>query len=259
VKKTMIMIHGMWGGPWVWENYRQKFEADGYYCNAITLPFHGMNSGEIPNRDLGTTSLLDYAMMIEDETRKLDSKPVMIGHSMGGLLAQMLGARGLAKALVLISPAAPAGILSVTPSVIRSFGNILSSWGFWRKPVRQTFAEAVYSTLHLLPPKEQDQVYNRFVDESGRTVFEMGFWMLDRRGASRVDTSKVNCPVLLLAGKEDRMTPLSVVRKVARKYRRVVTYQEYDHHAHWMLGEPGWEEVAGFILNWLGNLQPENQ
>jgi len=80
-----------------------------------------MNPKAKPDDRLGTTSLLDYAEDIENEIRKLDAKPIIMGHSMGGLLAQILGSRGLARALVLLTPAAPAGIRSLTPSVMRSF------------------------------------------------------------------------------------------------------------------------------------------
>ncbi len=114
----------------------------------------------MPDACLGTTSLLDYAEVLDGEIKQLRDKPIVMGHSMGGLLAQMLGARGLAEALVLLTPASPAGIVAITPSVIRSFWSIQTKWGWWRKPTRQTFAEAAYSLLHLLPETEQKQAYD---------------------------------------------------------------------------------------------------
>jgi len=249
--ETIVMIHGMWGGAWYWANYREAFESAGYRCVAVTLPYHDMDPRDVPNPQLGTTSLLEYADAIEQEVRRLGEIPILIGHSMGGLLAQMLAARGLAKALVLLTPASPSGIFALTPSVVRSFGSILTTWGGWRKPMRQTFSEAVYSILHLLPRNEQVEVYERFVYESGRAACEIGFWMLDPRGASRVDESKITCPVLVVAGAQDRITPKYVVHKVARKYRTVATYKEFDDHAHWVVGEPGWEEVVMYTLGWL--------
>jgi len=254
---TVFMIHGMWSGPWCWENYRSVFEPAGYRCVATTLPFHEMDPRGIPDPRLGTTSLLDYAGALERQIRQLPEKPVVMGHSMGGLLAQMLGARALAKALVLLTPAAPAGIAAVTPSVIRGFWSIQTRWGWWRKPTRQTFAEAAYSLLHLLPEAQQRQAYDRFVFDSGRATFEIGYWLLDMRGAARVDAAKVTCPVLVVGGTRDRMTPASVVRKVARRYGTVSTYREFVNHAHWVLGEPGWEEVAGYALAWLSSLRGE--
>lgn len=251
VNETVVMIHGMWGGPWHWANYRQVFEPAGYRCVAVTLPYHDMEPHGIPDPRLGTASLLDYAAAIEREIRQLGVKPILMGHSLGGLLAQMLGARGLAKALVLLAPAAPAGIWPITPTVIRSFWRIVTTGGFRGKPVRPTFADAAYGLLHLLPQVEQKRLYDRFVYESGRAIFETGFWVLDSKRAASVDASKINCPALVLAGAQDRVTPASVVCKVARRYGDAVTYREYENHAHWLLGEPGWEEVAEGALAWI--------
>ena len=248
---TIFMIHGMWGAPWYWENYRRIFESEGYLCVATTLPYHNMDPRGVPDPRLGTASLLDYADALERELAQLGDKPIVMGHSMGALLAQILGARGMANALVLLTPASPAGIVALTPSVIRSFWSIQTTWGFWKKPMRQTFAEAAYSMLHLLPEKEQKETFNKFVYESGRAAFEIGYWLFDARGASRVDESKVSCPVLVVAGAQDRITPTSVVRRVARKYKAVSTYKEFENHAHWVVAEPRWQEVAGYVVGWL--------
>lgn len=256
---TILMIHGMWGGPWYWENYRRVFEAHGYRCTATTLPYHDMDPQGVPDSRLGKASLLDYAAALEREIRQLDAKPIVMGHSMGGLLAQMLGARGLAQSLVLLTPASPSGILALKPSVIRSFWSVMTKWGFWRKPMRQTFGEAVYSMLHLLPEDEQKEAYANFVYESGRAAFEIGYWLFDAQSASKVDDAKVTCPVLVVAGAQDRITPASVVRKVAQKYKAVSTYKEFENHAHWIVAEPRWQEVAEYIIGWLNGEGAENQ
>jgi pimeloyl-ACP methyl ester carboxylesterase len=117
--------------------------------------------------------------------------------------------------------------------------------------MRIPFCDAVYSVLHLLPENEQHETYDKFVYESGRTLFEIGYWPLDSRKASGVDESKVTCPVLVVAGSLDRITPASVVRQVAKKYSAVSTYKEFANHAHWVLGEPHWQEVAEYVGDWL--------
>jgi len=248
---TIFMIHGMWGGPWYWEKYRGVFEAQGYRCVATTLPYHDMDPRAMPDPRLGTTSLLDYASALEQEVKRLDTKPILMGHSMGGLLSLMLGARGLAKALVMLTPAPPAGIFVLRPSVIRSFWSMQTKWGFWRKPMRQTFGEAVYSMLHLMPEAEQKEAYGNFVYESGRAASEIGYWFLDPRSASRVDASAVTCPMLVVAGAEDRIVPAPVVRQIAKKFGAVSTYREFAHHAHWVVTEPGWQDVAEYVGGWL--------
>jgi pimeloyl-ACP methyl ester carboxylesterase len=249
--ETIMMIHGMWGGGWYWENYQKFFEEKGYSCLTPTLRFHDMDPKETPDPRLGTTSMLDYAEDLEKEIGKLDSPPILMGHSMGGLLAQILGSRGLARSLVLLTTASPHGVMALRPSVIRSFWSGFSRYGFWKKPMRQTFNEAVYSVMHLLTAEEQKELYAKYVYESGRAACEIGFWLFDSRRAARVDESKVTCPVLVIAGAQDRITPPSVVRKVADKYRGVSTYKEFANHAHWVVGEPGWQEIAEYILSWL--------
>ena len=256
MSETIFLIHGMWGGPWYWENYKRIFERQGYSCIATTLPFHDMAPDDVPDPRLGTCSLLDYAATVEQKIRRIGLKPIIIGHSMGGLLAQILGSRGLAKALVLLTPSSPAGIMCLKFSVMKSFWSAQTRWGFWRKPMRQTFDEATYSMLHLCPVTDQKEIYDRFVYESGRAAFETGYWFFDRQGASRVDESKVTCPMLVIAGAEDRITPASVVRRVAKKYQAVATYREFDNHAHWVVAEPGWQEIAEYVTAWMEQVVP---
>ncbi|MCK4911202.1 MAG: alpha/beta hydrolase [Thermodesulfovibrionales bacterium] len=251
MSKTIFMIHGMWGGPWNWENYKGFFEEKGYNCVVPTLRHHDAGFDDKPHPDLGTTSILDYAADLEEEIKQLGEMPIIMGHSMGGLLAQMLTARGLAKTAVFITPASPRGIMSITPSALWSFKSAFLRWGFWRKPYRQSFKEAVYSMMHLIDKDQQKECFGRFCHESGRAACEIGFWLLDPKKASEVDESHVTCPVLVVAGAEDRITPASTVRKVAGKYADVSTYMEMEGHAHWIMGEPGWQDVADEVATWL--------
>jgi len=249
--ETIVMIHGMWGSGWYWENFKGFFESKGYRCVIPTLRFHDMDPKGIPDPRLGTTSLLDYAEDLEKLIRELEGTPILMGHSMGGLLAQILSSRGLAKALVLLTPASPHGIIALKPSVIKSFWSGLTTWGFWRKPLRQTFAEAAYSMLNLMPFESQKSIYNKFVFESGRAASEIGFWIFDSKKAARVDESKVTCPVLIVAGEKDRIVPVSVTRKIAEKYKKVSTYKEFPDHSHWVVGELGWQQIAEYVVAWL--------
>ena len=247
--RTIILIHGMWSSGEYWGNYQEVLTERGYSCHAVTLRHHGGDPAAPPHPALGTTSLLDYAADLEAELRQMPEPPILIGHSMGGLLAQMMAARGLARAIVLLTPASPAGIIAIRLSVIRSFSSALIRWAFWRKAHRQTFDEAVYSMLHLLPESERRTVYDSFGYESGRAAAEIGFWLFDRRRASRVDPAALTCPVLVIAGKEDRLTPAPVTRKVAQRYQ--ARYEELPGHAHLVVGEPGWEDVVTLAANWL--------
>jgi pimeloyl-ACP methyl ester carboxylesterase len=254
MSEHIMMIHGMWCGDWVWDNYKKFFESKGYRCITPTLRYHDNKYRQAPDNRIGTTSLLDYAEDLENEIYKLDQKPILMGHSMGGLIAQMLGSRGLSKALVLLTPASPKGIIALRFSVMKSFWSATTKPGFWRKPMLQTFDEAVYSMMQLLPNEEQKNVYERLVPESGRAAFEIGYWPLDRRSASKVDSAKITCPTLVIAGGHDKITPPSVVHKVADKYSAATTFKEFPDHAHWVIGEPGWKDVAEYSSDWLNQV-----
>ncbi len=252
MSETIIMIHGMWSGGWVWDKYKGFFENKGFICVTPTLKHHDMDPKDEPNPEIGKLSILDFAADLEKLINKFDAPPILIGHSMGGLLAQILAGRGLAEALILLSPASPHGIMALTPSVIKSFWGIMTKWGFWKKPIRQTFKEAAYSSLGRMTPEMQKEVFHKFVYESGRAASEIGFWYLDPKQATKVDESMVTCPVYVAGGKEDKITPSSVTRKVADKY--AATYKEYDSHAHWSIEEPGWEKIAADTSIWLDKI-----
>lgn len=249
MSKTLFMIHGMWGGGWYWDKFQGYFQERGYRCLTPYLRHHDIAPGDPPPEGLGRTRLLDYAADLEAEIRRLGEAPVLMGHSMGGLLAQMLAGRELAAAAVLLTPAAPAGVLAITGSVLKSFQEVLLRWGFWKKPHRISYEKAVYAMMEKLPEAERRYVYGRGVWESGRAATEIGLWFAGVRGA-QVDPSTVHCPLLVVAGSEDRITPPSVVRKVARRYPHSV-YLELGGHAHWVLREPGWEKAAAYVHRWL--------
>lgn len=251
MSKTIFMIHGMWGGGWYWDKFQAFFENKGYHCIAPYLRHHDIKPDDPPPPGLGKTSLLDYAEDLELEIKRLDEKPIIIGHSMGGLLAQILASRGLAKAVVLVTPASPAGVVAITWSVLKSFSEVLLKWGFWKKPHKISYEKAVYAMMGKLPAEERRYIFDRSVWESGRAATEIGFWFVGVRGA-QVDPSKLTCPLLIISGSEDNITPAKVVKKVAEKYEPSYTYMEIGGHAHWVLREPGWEKIAAYIHSWLG-------
>ena len=248
---TIFMAHGMWGGGWNWSHFKSFFEARGYRCVTPTLRYHDVDPEAAPDPRLGTTSVLDYVRDLEEEIASLGTDPILMGHSMGGLLSAKLASRGHGKALVLLSPAPPRGVFALRPATIRAFWSALTTWGFWRKPFRQTFAEAADSMLGMFPPEQQRELYARLVYESGRAASEIGFWLFDRARASTVREVDIRGPVLIVAGTEDRITSVAVTRQIAARYGPHAVYREVPGHAHWMVGEPGWEDVATFVADWL--------
>ncbi len=251
--KEIVMVHGMWGGDWCWGAYKSFFETQGYTCHTPNLRFHDMAPQDQPNNALGTTGLLDYVEDLETFIRQFDSPPILMGHSMGGLVVQKLVARGLGSKAILLTPAPPYGIQALTWSVLRSFYRIFIQWGFWNRPYRISFTSARYAFLNLIPESVQKTEYDKLVYESGKVITQIAFWYLDPTGASRVDESKVNIPLLIIAGGKDRIVPQSVVKKVARKYKATATFKVFKDHSHYLIGEDNWEEVAQFSYDWLGS------
>ncbi len=147
--KTIVMVHGMYTGGRYWTRLKQYFEEKQYHCLTPTLRYHDVDPKDEPHPNLGTTSLNDYAMDIENIITNLDEKPLLIGHSMGGLITQILGERGLAKGIVLLTPAPPRGIITLEFSALKSCLASCTKWGFWKKPLKISFNAAVYAMLHL--------------------------------------------------------------------------------------------------------------
>lgn len=254
MSKTIIMIHGMWGSGEIWDGYKAYFEAQGYKVIAPTLRWHGEKHIKVAPQELGTVSLLDYAADLERDIRALDEKPIIMGHSMGGLLAQILASRGLGEKLVLLTSASPAGILALQPSSIRTFVSVLTSWGFWKKPMRLTFKEAQYGILGLLTPEQQVEEYAKYSFESGQAAAEIAFWSLDKNKATHVDAKAVTCPVLIVAGGQDKIAPVPVAKQIAKKYKKTnndVTYKEFKQFAHAIHQQKGWQEITGFVADWI--------
>ena len=251
--KTLFLIHGMWVGPWCWDKYIELFESMGYRCVAPYLPYHDVNPTKPPPPELGAASLTEYIGFLEKEIGKLDEPPIIIGHSLGGFLAQSLVSRGFGEAVVLLAPAAPAGVFALEWSAVKVFLPGLLRWGFWKKPYRPSYENIVNGVYHLTPEKERHEIYEKMVYDSGRVAAELGLWLFDPGKAAYVDEEKVKVPMLVVAGAEDRIIPVSVTRKVTAKYKQA-EYREFENHAHHLLGQPGWENVATFTLEWIGKL-----
>lgn len=226
------------------------FEAAGYTCIVPTLRHHSTTSGE-PHEELGTTGLFEYFSDLEKEIKQLPQKPVVIGHSLGGLLAQMLAARGLCRAAILWMPAAPAGCFQYRPSVVVSFLYILLRGAFWKKPQKLDFFSASFALFNRVAPGKRRKIYQNFNFDSGRVVQQVGLWWIDRLKAVAVDESKVRCPLLVVAGGRDRITPASTIRKIARKYKHVSDYVECPERGHWIYHEENPEELSQMAIDWL--------
>jgi pimeloyl-ACP methyl ester carboxylesterase len=248
--KLAVFIHGMWGTPDVWRNWRAVLEARGWQTLAPALRHHDAPP-LAPPPGLGTTTLLDYVADLEAELKALSEKPVVIGHSMGGLIALMLCARGLARAGVLLTPAPPASVIALRLSNLLAFARIQSTWGWWRKPHRATLAEALSHTFNTADPGEGAERHAGFVHDSGRALFEIALPWLDATKVTTIDPRLVTVPLLFVAAEKDRLVPPGVVRRTAQCFAHVSDYVEYPGQGHWVVGQPGWDRIADDVVAWL--------
>jgi pimeloyl-ACP methyl ester carboxylesterase len=250
------MIHGAFCGAWAFDNFRTPFEAK-YKVTAPTLRFH--DCGREPPRELGKTSLLDYAADLETLIAGFDERPVLIGHSMGGLLAQMLAAKGLARACVLLAPSAPWGVLPSTMFEIASAQTLLATGDYWNGVIRPNYDIAAAHSLDRIAAAERKAVYAQFVPESGRATFEIIQWSFDLSRASHVTARAVTCPILCLVGSDDKINPPSTVSRIAARYHGRARFEEVKGHSHWLIDEPGWEKLAARSMEWLDQVLAEEK
>lgn len=248
----VLFVHGAFCGGWAWDGFRARFEAAGFDCHTPDLRHHGPSARRKAPAALGTTSLLDYLSDLLDIYDALPEPPVLVGHSMGGLLAQMIAARRAPRAAVLLAPSAPWGVLPSTNFELASAGGLFLAGQFWNTPIKPRFWIAAAHALDRMDEKTRSETFAQFVPESGLAMFEVLHWMWDVKRASTVYARDVECPVLCLAGTSDRVTPPRTVRRVAMRYSRRADYAEMRAMSHWLMGEPGWESVAEKTLDWLG-------
>ncbi len=257
----VFMIHGAFCGGWAFEQFRQPFEAAGFEVVCPDLRHHGEDARKLPHPELGTLSLTDFARDLEqqiaanpDTGEQSDQRPYLIGHSMGGLLCQMLAARGLARAVALLAPSPPWGVLPSTHWEVLSAQGLYLTGQFWSQPLYPNFHMSAEHALDRLAPEDQRRIFSRFVPESGRAMFEILHWPADTARASAVAARSVRCPVLCLTGSRDRVNPPGTVRRVAARYGGTARFLELPELSHWLVGEPGWERAATTCLDWFAGL-----
>jgi pimeloyl-ACP methyl ester carboxylesterase len=249
MSKDIVMLHGANAGGWCFDRYRAVFESQGFACHAPDLIGHGKDKGNAA-QVLKGVGIADYRAEMAEFVGRFASPPVLLGHSMGAVIAQSLATQGLASALVLAAPAPRAGIVPQT-ALEKQLGRDLMSVGDLQEKVLDPIFElAKIYTLNRLPESEQRAVFDKFGPESGRALFELFVWIFDETGATVVDTSAVRCPVLCLSGTDDRIVSLETARETAKAYAGA-PFWELKGHGHMFLLEPGADQIARRIGEWI--------
>jgi pimeloyl-ACP methyl ester carboxylesterase len=247
--KDIVMIHGANEGAWCFDTFKAVFEGLGWQCHAPDLVGHGSRAADAATK-LAGIGMADYLAELETFLKTIPPKPVLLGHSMGAVLAQQLAAQGLARALVLVAPAPRAGILPPTDAEKELGRDLMGLGPFWNTVINPDFNLACVYTLNRVPGTEQRALFDRFGPESGRAMFELFFWMFDRNGATRVDTDAVACPVLCMVGADDKIVSPETARATAAPFRDA-TFWELPGHGHMLVLEPGADQIARRIAGWI--------
>ncbi|GAK33966.1 alpha/beta hydrolase [Iodidimonas nitroreducens] len=251
-KTPMVMIHGMWSRGNCWAHLRAHFEALGHRVLTPTLPFHDVPAASPPPSRLGSASLNDYADALEAEIKAFDHDAILIGHSMGGLLAQKIAARGLGSRLICLAPAPSAGMNPFLMGPLKSFYKTTLRPGFWNKPHKPDWETARWSVFNgPVPEAEARRVYEDYVWESGRALFELALWFFDGEQAASVNRDRIRMPVLVAVGAEDRITPKEWARSAVRKFEGRARYAEFPKLGHWLIGETATPLIARRIEHFL--------
>lgn len=236
-KATLQFCHGAWVGGWIWDTFAEWFADSGYRC--VVPTWRGRyESRQV--RDLGKVRMDEF---VEDcLTVAAQSKPdVLIGESMGGLIALKAAERLSLKALVLMNPAPPFRppvSLKLLINQIKYVGDLLGG-----KPNKPSEADYRALILNNMGEAEAAEFYKKICADSGTTLREMSM------GSIKVDPNKIPAPKIVVIGHLDAILPLKAHRKTARLLgAEVIEYPTMSHHT---FGEEGWEKVASELEGWI--------
>ena len=253
---ALYFIHGMWSTPAVWSGLRARFEAAGYTTYAPALPYHDRLRNEPPPPELATLSVRDYVEYLVDDISRLDVAPVIVGHSLGGFLAQAVAARVQPAGLILLSPGPTSAIAAVGVDPVRTVWNIVSRWGWWKRPSMIDVAPARWGIYNNVPEDIASAEIDALVWDSGRVLAELSFPWARRDNSAAVDYARLAMPALVVVGNEDRITPAGVARATARHLTGAVDYHELSGVGHWLFHAPVVERVGDLMADWLAALSP---
>lgn len=257
--KDIVLVHGAWVTPRSWDPFRRPFEAAGYEVHAPTWPYLDRMTlldaqCALPD-GFGGLTLGRIADKYQAYIGKLPEPPVLIGHSFGGLLVQMLLDRGLGAVGVALNPA-PIGGIVPGPSAIAAIAPILLRFNGWNRPY--AFTRERFGRLYAngAPADQADAAYRDYVVPAPGMIFHEAAFSL----GTRVRPERRAQPLLITAGTEDRLISPYLSRAAYRLQRQSsapTDYTEFEGRSHLLIGEPGWEEVALHTLSWIERNAPQ--
>jgi pimeloyl-ACP methyl ester carboxylesterase len=234
----VLFVHGYFVDGKIWSHWLEHFAAHGIPAFAVNLRGR---AGSGPHVDLGRASIADFTDDAAAVARHVGAN-VVVGHSMGGLIAQKLAERGDVRACVLVIPAPPRGITVLSPRVairqLKYMPAILRS-----RTVMPSRKDLRVIVMNCVPEADQDSLLAAMLPDSGRAGREMSITGVP------VDASRIHCPMLVVAAEHDRFIPPRIVARVARRYSAPL--EIVRGHGHMIIVEPKWEELADRVERWI--------
>jgi pimeloyl-ACP methyl ester carboxylesterase len=254
----MMLVHGAWLSARSWETFADYFGKHGYAVSAPEWPRKHGDVEELRESadDLAGLGLAEIVDHYEGLINDLDQPPVLVGHSFGGLIVELLLDRGLGRAGVAISPAPPKGILVLPFSQLKAGAPALAHPSKWHGVVPLTLDEFTYGFVNTFTPEDAKAAYDRYaVPETGQIFYEAGFANFHLHPPTELEFKRAErAPLLIVANGKDHTVPASSSKAQYKKYQHspartdLIEFEDRPHFA--MIGE-GWETVADAIDHWL--------
>jgi non-heme chloroperoxidase len=257
-KTPIVFIHGLWLLPSSWDRWRPVFEAAGYSTLAPGWPDDPNTVGDANRHPevFAHKTVGQVADHFEDVIAKLTKKPALIGHSFGGLLAQILAGRGLAAASVAIDPAPFRGVLPLPISALKSASPVLGNPANHGRAVPLTYEQFRYAFANAVTEDEATELYNTFaVPAAGAPLFQAATANLNPWTEVKVKSKNPDRgPLLVISGEKDHTVPPAIANASYKKQKRnkgVTEIKEIAGRGHALTIDNGWREVADTALSFV--------
>ncbi|MEU1973121.1 alpha/beta hydrolase [Microbacterium sp. NPDC019599] len=260
-KTPIVLIHGLWMTPTSWDTWAERFRAQGH--EVIVPGWPGIDDRTVEDirsnpEALKGIGLKQIADNYERIIRALPEKPIIMGHSFGGVITQMLADRGLGVAYVGVEPGQTAGVTTLPLSTLWTGTPILSN-PFGRNGAKPLSKRHFHFTFgNDLPRSESDKIWEQYAVNSYNRVFFEGVSSVlnEKGGVTHVDYDRSDrAPLLIMTGEIDHVVPPAIGKAIVKKYHKtgspaVVDYKEWPGRTHRIVSQDGWEEVADYALEW---------
>ena len=251
----VVFVHGLWLLPSSWQNWADLFEEAGYVALTPGWPDDPETVAEAKEDPevFARKGIAQVANYQEEIVRRLDRKPVVIGHSFGGLLTVILAGRGLAATSVAISPAPFRGVLPLPYPALKTSSVALRNPANWNRAVPLNFDQFRYSFANLLDEDEAKELYDGYsVPGPGEVLFEAATANLNPWTEDKADTKNPERgPMLIISADSDQTVPWAMANAAYKRERKnpgVTEIVKFENRGHSLTIDSGWQEVAETAL-----------